>query len=124
MPTEQFANKAQTTLANAINSPFDTSITVASASDFPSSPQSRIAVEGELLLVTAGAGTTTWTVIRGAEGTTPAAHAAGAAVTQVLTAGALKNLDASQIATGLLALAAGGTNADLSNTGGQGQYLK
>ena len=44
--------------------------------------------------MTAGAGTTTWTVTRGAESTTAASHADGAAVTHVLTAGAVGKLKA------------------------------
>lgn len=44
----------------------------------------------EVILVTGGGGgTATWTVTRGAEGTTPVAHAAGATFVQTVTAGAL-----------------------------------
>ena len=100
MAAEQFANNAQTTLNGAITSPTATSIAVSSASGFPSSAQFRILVDSELMLVTSGAGTTTWAVTRGIEGTTAGTHANGATVTQVLTAGALANLDGSQIATG------------------------
>jgi hypothetical protein len=85
MATEQFANNAQTTLSAAITSTIGTSLSVASASGFPSSAQYRIRVDNELMLVTAGAGTTTWTVTRGLEGTTAATHSNGATVTQVLT---------------------------------------
>jgi hypothetical protein len=123
MSSEQFANNAQTSLNGAITAAA-TTLTVASASGFPSSAQFRILVDSELMIVTAGAGTTTWTVARGAEGTTAASHANQATVTQVLTAGGLENLDASYIATGKLALARGGTAADLSGTGGSGQYVK
>jgi Pectate lyase superfamily protein len=42
----------------------------------------------EIIAVTATSGTT-WTVTRGAENTTPVAHAAGFKVTQIITAGAL-----------------------------------
>ena len=41
-----------------------------------------------------------------------------------LVAGDIPSLPASQITSGQLALARGGTNADLSATGGTGQYLK
>lgn len=88
MAIEQFANLANTVLNGAINDSV-TSIDVASATGFSSSVQFRINVEDELMLVTAGAGTTTWTVTRGIEGTTAASHANGAKVAQVLTAGAL-----------------------------------
>jgi hypothetical protein len=64
---------------------------VASAAAFPNTPQVRIRVGSELLLVTAVSGTT-WTVTRGLEGTTAAAHAAGSSVTQVLTAAAVAGL--------------------------------
>lgn len=91
MASEQFANDAQTTLNAGIDDS-TTTITVASASAFPSQPQFRIRIEGELLLVTAGTGTTTWIVERGIEGTTPAAHDECSVVTQVLTAGAISSL--------------------------------
>lgn len=51
--------------------------------------QFRIAIGTELLLVTAGEATTTWTVSRGVEGTTAAAHSTGAIITHVLTAASL-----------------------------------
>jgi len=97
MPTEQFANNATTTLNGAISSTSATSITVASASAFPSVAQFRILIESEIMLVTAGAGSTTWTVTRGIEGTTAATHADGATVRQILTAGALKIWTPSQV---------------------------
>lgn len=88
MAPEQFSNDAATTLT-ADPGVGGTTLTVASAAAFPAAPQFRVRVDAELMVVTAGAGTTTWTVTRGAEGTVAAAHAAGAAVTHVLTAGAL-----------------------------------
>jgi hypothetical protein len=42
-----------------------------------------VKVDSEIMVVTAGAGTTTWTVTRAADGTTAATHNAGAAVTIV-----------------------------------------
>ena len=86
---EQLANDALTTLAAGITVS-DTSIVVSSRTGFPEQPVFRIRVDDELLLVTAGAGTTTWTVERGIETTTPAAHSSGAQVAQVLTAGSLR----------------------------------
>lgn len=88
---EQFTNDIQTTLSGGINSSV-TSLSVASATGFPTTAQYRIRIENELLLVTAGAGTTTWTVARGAEGSTPAAHSNGVDVHHVLTAGAIRNV--------------------------------
>jgi hypothetical protein len=63
----------------------DTSVTVTSAAGSPTTGQFRIMIDSELILVTAGQGTTTWTLSRGIEGTTAAAHVNGATVTQVLT---------------------------------------
>ncbi|MBL8794269.1 MAG: hypothetical protein JNM56_10205 [Planctomycetia bacterium] len=91
MATEQYANNAQTTLNGAIGSG-DTTLTVVSATGFPGIPQFRIRIDNELLLVTAGAGTTSWNVTRGIESTPAAGHSNGATVTQVLTAGGLKNV--------------------------------
>lgn len=91
MADEQFSNNARTTLANAIDNTV-TSLTVASAAGFPGSAQYRVRIGGEILLVTGGAGTTTWTVTRGVEGTTAAAHPAGSVVTHILTAAALRNV--------------------------------
>src|SRR5688500_14431880 len=95
MATEQFSNDAQTTLAAALGASA-TSLTVTSAGTFPSSPQFRVQIGSELLLVTglSGPGNTTWDVTRGQEGTTPAAHIAGADVIGVLTAGAMSALTA------------------------------
>jgi type II secretory pathway pseudopilin PulG len=76
-----FRGDATTTLAGAITSSTATSITVSSAAAFPATGEFRIQIDGELLFVTAGAGTTTWTVVRGTSGTTAATHVAGATVT-------------------------------------------
>ncbi|MBL8794266.1 MAG: hypothetical protein JNM56_10190 [Planctomycetia bacterium] len=111
MATEKFANNAQTTLVGDINNSV-TSITVASGSGFPASEQFRIRIDNELMLVTTGgSGSTTWTVTRGVEGTTATSHCGGALVTHGLTAGAIQNLDASVITTGVLPIAKGGTNS-------------
>jgi type II secretory pathway pseudopilin PulG len=71
-----------TTLAAAISSTSQTSITVASATGFPTVIPYLVKVDNEIFLVDAGAGTTTWTVTRGQAGTTAATHAAAAPVTQ------------------------------------------
>jgi len=88
---EQFANLSQTTLSAAIADSVTTSISVNSASTFPSSAQYRILIDNELMLVTGGAGTTTWTVTRGVESTTAAPHASGSQVSHIVTAGGIGN---------------------------------
>jgi Tfp pilus assembly protein PilX len=66
---------ANTTLAGAMTSA-QTTLTVASATGFPTS-QFTIRVDDESMLVTGGFGTTTWTVTRGANGSTAASHLSG-----------------------------------------------
>jgi hypothetical protein len=56
-------------------------ITVASAAGFPATGNYYIRIDNEVLQVTGGQGTTTWTVARGQLGTAAAAHASGAVVT-------------------------------------------
>ena len=72
---------AKTTLVSSITAA-QTSITVASDVGFPT-PNFLVAIGAEILLVTAvsGVGNTTWTVVRGQQGTAAAAAASGAAVT-------------------------------------------
>lgn len=57
-----------------------TSLTVASATGFPTAGNFTILVGAEAMTVTAGQGTTTWTVTRGVNGTTAAAHALNAQI--------------------------------------------
>lgn len=87
-PTPAAPSTAWTLLDADINGVV-TTLDVASAAAFPSSGQYRILIGSEYLLVTAGAGTTTWTVTRGVEGSTAAVHTAGAPIYGVLTAAAL-----------------------------------
>jgi len=89
MAIERFANNAATTLSAAITSTTVTSLTVTDASAFPASGNFRIKIEDELLIVTGVAGTT-FTVTRGAEGTTAATHASGTDVIHLLTKGSLE----------------------------------
>lgn len=89
---ERFANNASTTLAAAIETTDGTSVTVDSYAAFPSSAQFRILIDSEIMLVTDGAGTDTWTVTRGAEDTVATTHLDEAVVTHILTAGALEQL--------------------------------
>ncbi|HEX5272508.1 MAG TPA: hypothetical protein VFW33_18550 [Gemmataceae bacterium] len=121
MAIEQFTNNAQSSLTAAIAAG-DTSLTVANASAFPTAGNFRVLIDGEILLVTAVAGNT-FTVTRGAEGTTAAAHAVSAYVTHVLTAGSLLNCPRSMTAGGDLEyLAASGAVTRLA-AGSNGQAL-
>jgi Tfp pilus assembly protein PilX len=70
---------ANTTVSSAMTAS-QTTITVPSASGFPTSGTYRIRVDDEDMTVTAGQGTTTWTVTRGVNGTTAATHSANASV--------------------------------------------
>jgi Tfp pilus assembly protein PilX len=69
---------ASTTLTSAISSS-QTTIAVQSAAGFPTS-QFKIRIDDEVMTVTGGYGTTSWTVSRGANGTTAASHASGQTV--------------------------------------------
>lgn len=71
-------NFAETTLAAAITTTNETSITVTSSASFPA-VDFIIAIDTEAMLVTNVAGTT-WTVTRGYESSTAATHLNGAAV--------------------------------------------
>ncbi len=90
MTTEQFSNLAQTTLASTVSAGA-TSLIVASASGFPAGGQFRIVIDQEIFLVTAVSGVT-FTVTPGYEGTMQAAHAGGAAVAHILTAGVISQI--------------------------------
>lgn len=88
---EVFANNAADTLSAAITSTSATTLTVNSASSFPSTGSFRVLVDTELMLVTGISGTT-FTVVRGIEGTTAATHANSAPITHILTFGAIQRL--------------------------------
>jgi hypothetical protein len=86
--SEQFSNHGGTTLAAAITSTTrPVTFTVASAANLPTLASFRVIIDAEILLVIAISGTSL--TGSNAEGTTAAVHASGAAVTHVLTAGAL-----------------------------------
>ena len=70
---------ANTTLSGAINAS-QTTLSVASSSGFPTTAF-RIRIDDEQMNVTGGFGTNTWTVTRGANGTTAAAHVTSQTVT-------------------------------------------
>jgi len=71
-----------TTLRSSMTS-LQTSALVSSAAGFPSSGSFFIQVDSELMQVTAGQGTTTWTVARHVLGSVAGSHALGAAVSLV-----------------------------------------
>jgi hypothetical protein len=62
-----------------------TTITVASAAGFPSAGAFYIRIDNEILRVTGGQGTTTWTVVRGQLGTAAASHLTNVTVTALAT---------------------------------------
>jgi FtsP/CotA-like multicopper oxidase with cupredoxin domain len=62
-----------------------TNLAVASASGFPTSGSFYVRVQNEVMQVTAGQGTTTWTVARAQLGTAAASHAASTPVTALAT---------------------------------------
>ncbi|MFG3287269.1 hypothetical protein ACGF3G_00395 [Streptomyces sp. NPDC048179] len=79
--SDSASKPAATTLSAAISTTSATSITVTSAAGFPSSGNYNIQIDSEVMTVTAGQGTTTWTVTRGVNGSTAATHSGGATVT-------------------------------------------
>ncbi|WP_433301430.1 multicopper oxidase domain-containing protein [Actinoplanes sp. CA-030573] len=83
--TSYYAVNPRATTRPTATTAAQTSITVASATGFPAAAGYYVRLDNEVLRVTAGAGTTTWTVQRGQLGTTAAAHASGAAVTALAT---------------------------------------
>src|SRR5215471_185998 len=89
MALETLVNNVSTTLTAAIGSG-DTSITVASATGFPSSGDFRIIIDQEVLLVTAVSGTT-FTVVRGRDSTPFVSHSNGAVVKAILTKESITN---------------------------------
>ncbi len=83
---DNFANAFSTVLSSAVDN-VTTSFPVASVTGAPACPF-RAIVNGEIVIAT-GLATLTYTVTRGAEGTTAAAHSSGAAFTHIVTAAAL-----------------------------------
>jgi hypothetical protein len=82
---DSFSNALVATTLSGTISGGSTSLTVAAITNFPSTGQFVIIIDNEEMLVTAGAGTTTWTVTRSYAGTTAASHTSGVAVTWVQT---------------------------------------
>jgi hypothetical protein len=82
---------ALTTLGAAVSSTTATTISTAAPATtaYQAPGQFRILIDSEIMLVTAGANTTSWTVTRGVEGSTAAAHSSGVSIYHVITAGSL-----------------------------------
>lgn len=72
----------ETTLSGSMTSGTAT-LPATSAVGFPTSGQYKVLVDSEIMLVTAGQGTLSWTVTRAQEGTTAAAHSSGATVAEL-----------------------------------------
>lgn len=109
MAVERFSNRAQTTLNGAINNS-TTSLTLTSATDFPSAPF-RILIDSEIIYVGARSGTSCTSCTRGAEGTTAASHSDLATLTHIFTAGAIGAIKSDLIQSGTYAnLPASGTD--------------
>lgn len=79
--SDSASKPAATTLSASIATTGATSMTVTSAAGFPGSGNYNIQIDSEVLTVTAGQGTTTWTITRGVNGSTAATHSNGAVVT-------------------------------------------
>lgn len=98
---ERFANGCQTTLNNgATVTGGDTSFVVTDGACFPSSGNFRIIIGSEIILVGARSGNTFSALTRHAEGSSAASHADGAAVTHIITAGAIYAIAPYSIAGG------------------------
>ena len=80
-----YAVNPRTTTRTTATTAGQTSVGVASATGFPASGAFYVRIDNEVLQVTGGQGTTTWTVARGQLGTAAAAHATGATVTALAT---------------------------------------
>ena len=80
-----YAVNPRTTSRTSATTAGQTTITVASAAGFPTTGAYYVRIDNEVLQVTGGQGTTTWTVARGQLGTTAASHLTGAVVTALAT---------------------------------------
>lgn len=80
VPTAVTKLSSTATGVSAVTSATQTTLLVTTAAGFPPERSHRLRVASELMAVTAGYGTTTWTVTRGVDGTTAAtAYATGVA---------------------------------------------
>ncbi len=76
-----------------------TTLAVTANAKFPSSGNYKIRVEAEVMRVTAGQGTNSWTVTRGIDGTTAVAHTTGVIVAHIVGVQRVEPVDASRIVT-------------------------
>jgi hypothetical protein len=76
-----------------------TTLAVTANSRFPAVNGYQVRVENEIMLVTAGAGTNSWTVTRGQEGTTAVAHTTGVTVALVTAVQRVEPIAASRQTT-------------------------
>lgn len=88
-----------TTVTTADPGAGGTTLAVSSAARFPASGNYKIRVEAEVMRVTAGQGTTSWTVTRGIDGTTAVAHTSGATVAMVVGVQRVEPVDGSRVVT-------------------------
>lgn len=95
---EQTKTLATTTLNGSIDGS-QTTLVVTSASSFPTSGTFSLMIDSEIMKVTGVSGTT-FTVVRGQEGTSGASHTNGATLVSPLTARALEALRAEFVTTG------------------------
>lgn len=95
---EQYSNGASTTIAEDLDAS-ETGVDVTSASGFPTIGNFRVLVGSEIMLVTGVSGTT-FTVVRGAEGTTAATHTNGDAITHIVTRDSLRAVLSTLYGTG------------------------
>lgn len=90
---EQFSNHSGTTLSapGITSTTRPVTFSVASSAGLPASGNFRVIIDSEILLITSISGTS----LTGSnvEGTSPATHNTGAAVTHILTAGALQQVE-------------------------------
>jgi hypothetical protein len=90
MPDDQQSLGSSATLTAGVSSGA-TTLPLSAAIGVADGRTMRVVCEGEVMLVTAGMGTTSLTVTRGQEGTTAAAHPSSATVQQRLTPAGLAN---------------------------------
>lgn len=121
MSIEQFANNASSTLNGSILAGA-TSLTVTSATGFPTTGNFRLLIDSEIFLVTSVAGAV-FTVSPGQEGTTQAGHTTGATVTCLLTKQALLNLRGDGETRGVYASRPTAGNAGVVYRSTDGPYL-
>lgn len=94
MAFENYSNNTASTLTAPLDNVTNpVTVNIASGAGFPNAGQFRVLIDNEILLVTAGGGTTSMTATRAQEGTPIASHSTGAAVYQILTAVGLLNKD-------------------------------